>query len=110
MSRRMSDTQMIDHEDCWIEGEVIAWQLHSDGATYWILAISPTEALDLWLENEAVRDALDYQDGASLDLQPITQGALADLSFVGENGETTMLDEMRRDPSARVVACTEWTY
>lgn len=94
----------------WVKDEILAWQIveGNDGPRYWVLADSQAEALSLWLEHEWVWESLDQNMDKAWFTISLAEN-LADLDFWGDDGEqSSMLEEMERDPSARVVACTEW--
>lgn len=95
----------------WIKDEIEAWVVDEDEQVmYWILADSEAKALRFWL------DAVDMMDGVEMQgedfvvkLRAPSEEELSKASFRGERDEPiTMLEEMERDPTARMVACSEW--
>jgi hypothetical protein len=100
--------------DCWVNDEIIAWEISDGGAIYWLLADNAISALELW--TACIKDqGMENEDFDSIGIKALDVKKLSSLRFHGyESGAPhgdytcTMLEEMERDTSPRVVACSEW--
>ncbi len=78
-----------------------------DGATHWVNAADVDDAIAVYAAEDRGGDAEDPVTAA--DVTEISEERAATLSFNdGYERVSSMLEECRRDPSRRYVACSEW--
>jgi hypothetical protein len=98
---------------CWgreeeLDEPVLAWKVTLSGCVvYWVAAIGPQQALDLIADIDDCLTSGDVQEvhAVQSDLAQMNDTYLYDEEL---GTDKTMAAEFNRDPSPRVIACSEW--
>lgn len=79
-----------------------------DGATYWVIERNALAAVTLLAEQMEDEGFDEPDEFRSLKVKEVSADEAAGLTFIGESEERSFAEEFNRDPSPRLLACSEW--